>query len=399
MKTVLLDLTALNSSHRLRGLGRHVRALASGLSQLTQEQRDGFRLVGLMEIDPFGKSRFSEDFGEFTGTVPRDPSRLDDERTNWLRRMGLEHAAAQVDADLVHLPDPQATPLHLKKPPHLRLLTCHDLARVRTVAPGSIKQRGIVTLQRRLQARRFHHADHVIAISSYTAEDLRSLFGINPSRVSVVYNGIDPQRWSDHGDTNADDRVLRKYGVRKGSYVLYVGTAAWRKNRAGMLRALRYAREARPDIGMQLVWAGRLEVGEASTIDREARNLGIRHAVRLIGYVPDSDLASLYRSASAHLFVSRHEGFGLTIVEAMACGCPVITTRRTALAEVAGDAAVHVEPEEHADIGDAVIRVTEDESLRHDLVRRGLARAKRFTRDRQASETLQVYRRVLGLGS
>lgn len=396
MKTVLLDLTALNSSHRLRGLGRHVRALASGLSQLPQEQRDEFHLVGLMEIDPFGKNHLSEDFGEFAGTVPRDPSRLDDERTNWLRRIGLERAAAQIGADLVHLPDPQATPLSFGKP-HLRLLTCHDLARVRAVAPGSIQQRGTVTLQRRLQARRFHHADHVIAISSYTAEDLRSLFGLNPSRVSVVYNGIDPQRWSDHGDGNADDGVLRKYGVRKGSYVLYVGTAAWRKNRAGMLRALRHAREARPDIGIQLVWAGRLEANEASTIDREARNLGIRHAVRLIGYVPDSDLASLYRSASAHLFVSRHEGFGLTIVEAMACGCPVITTRRTALAEVAGDAAIHVEPEEHADIGDAVIRVIEDDSLRQDLVQRGVARAKRFTRDRQASETLQVYRRVLGL--
>jgi glycosyltransferase involved in cell wall biosynthesis len=396
MKTVLIDLTALNSSHRMRGLGRHVRALASGLSQLSHEQRDEIRIVGLMEIDPLGKSRLTEDFGEFTGTFQRDPSRLDDERTNWLRRFGLEQAAAKIGADLVHLPDPQATPLHLKKPHHLRLLTCHDLARVRAVAPGAFKQRGIIALQRRIQARRFRHADHVIAISSYTAEDLRSLLGLNSSRVSVVYNGIDPQRWSCQGDEHADDLVLRKYGVRNGSYVLYVGTAAWRKNRAGMLRALRYAREARPDIGMQLVWAGRLEVGEASTIDREARNLGIRHAVRLIGYVPDEDLASLYRSASAHLFVSRHEGFGLTIVEAMACGCPVITTRRTALAEVAGDAAVHVEPEEHSDIGDAVIRVTEDQALRQDLIRRGIARAQRFTRDRQAYETLQVYRRTLG---
>jgi glycosyltransferase involved in cell wall biosynthesis len=119
--------------------------------------------------------------------------------------------------------------------------------------------------------------------------------------------------------------------------------------------------------------------------------------VHLLNYVPDSELASLYRTAAAHLFVSRHEGFGLTVVEAMACGCPVITTRRTALAEVAGDAAVHVEPEEHEDIAEAMISVTVDTALRDDLRRRGIVRARSFSNDRQAQETVDIYRRVLGI--
>jgi glycosyltransferase involved in cell wall biosynthesis len=397
MKTVLIDLTALNTSLRLRGIGRHVQQLASGLSSIDQEERGEVRVVGLLQLDPFGNGKISEDFRDFSGELrSRTPSRLEDQRAQWLRRIALERVASRVHADLVHLPDPHATPIRFPSRCPLRVLTCHDLAQAR-VHTRSPAQRAIGAVQRRRQARRFLAADHIIAISSYTAEDLRSLFGLPASRVSVVYNGIDLRRWTHHGDPQEDTLVRRKYGVRDGAFVLYVGHAAWRKNQSGMLRALRHAREARPDLGLQLIWAGRLGVDEASTIDREARNLGIRHAVRLLSYVSDAELASLYRSATAHLFVSRHEGFGLTVVEAMACGCPVITTRRTALAEVAGDAAIHVEPDEHEHIGDALLRVAEDPALRQDIIRRGIARAQRFTQERQARETLSVYQRVLGL--
>jgi glycosyltransferase involved in cell wall biosynthesis len=397
MKTVLIDLTALNTSLRLRGIGRHVQQLAAGLSVIDQDAHGEVRILGLLQLDPFGNSKISEDFRDFGGEPrSRSPSRLDDQRAQWLRRVALEHAAARVQADLVHLPDSHATPLHFPSHGPLRVVTCHDLAQAR-VYSRSPMQRTVAAIQRHRQARRFLAADHVIAISSYTAEDLRSLFGLPAARVSVVYNGIDLARWTHQGDPQEDALVRRKYGVRDGAFALYVGHAAWRKNQSGMLRALRHAREARPDLGLQLVWAGRLGIDEASTIDREARNLGIRHAVRLLSYVSDAELASLYRSAVAHLFVSRHEGFGLTVVEAMACGCPVITTRRTALAEVAGDAAIHVEPDEHEHIGDALLRVAEDPALRQDIIRRGIARAQRFTQNRQAQETLIVYQRVLGL--
>lgn len=398
MKTVLLDLTSLNTSRRLHGVGRHVRELASGICRLADEHRQGLRFLGLVHLDPFGGSETTEDFGEFEGNPEsRDPSRIDDEKVLWLRRFGLSRVAKQVGADLVHVPDPVATPWEFGRRGPLRVATCHDLARVRGIGSGLLRKRGVAVVERRLQSRRFSSADHVIAISSYTAEELRSLLGLTPSRVSVVYNGVDLRRWSATGDPEEDANVLRKYGVQAGAFVLYVGQASWRKNRTGMLRALRLAREARPRIGLQLVWAGKLAVHEASSIDREARNLGIRHAVHLLNFVPDVELASLYRTAAAHLFVSRHEGFGLTVVEAMSCGCPVITTRRTALAEVAGDAAVLVEPEEHEDISEAIITVTSDPALREDLRQRGLARVGKFSNDRQARDTVGIYQRVLGL--
>lgn len=398
MKTALIDLTSLNTSRRLHGIGRHVRELASGLARLSPDHRDGMRLLGLLDLDVHGRGEATEDFGDFDGKPElRHPSKVDDERVCWSRRVGLLRQARRLGVDLIHIPDPDGTPLGVPRSASRRIVTCHDLASVRAAGPGLLRQRGLAKLQAKLQTRRFASAEHVIAISSYTAEDLRSLLGLHPSRVSVVYNGIDLRRWSAAGDPAADADVLRKYGIREGAFALYVGHAAWRKNRTGMLRALRHAREIRPKLGLKLVWAGRLAVHEASTIDREARNLGIRHAVNLLSYVPDFELASLYRAASAHVFVSRHEGFGLTVVEAMACGCPVITTRRTALAEVAGDAAIHVEPEDHEAIGDAIVRITEDQPLREDLRSRGLARAKQFSNERQARETIRIYRQVLGL--
>lgn len=398
MKTVLVDLTSLNTSQRRRGVGRHVRELAAGLARLSDVDRGAIRFVGATYLPILEAVRVTTDLAGFEG-VPevRDLTLIEDYRARWQRRLGLWRAARQVGADLVHVPDPEATPLGLDLLRMPRVITCHDLAVLRTPNGHPVRSRAAASGRRRLAVRRFRDAAHIIAISSYTADDLRAQIGVDASRVSVVYNGIDLSRWVAYGNLNSDGAVLANFGLRRSAYVLYVGDATWRKNREGLIRGLRHARELRPDLGMQLAWAGRLTAAESATIDKIARDLGIRHAVHLLGYVSDRDLAALYRGAAAHLLVSRYEGFGLTIVEAMACGCPVITTRRTALAEVAADAAVDVDPEDHDGIGEAIVRVATDSALRSDLSHRGLARAALFSSDRQARETAAIYRRILGV--
>ncbi|HQB45583.1 MAG TPA: glycosyltransferase, partial [Polyangiaceae bacterium] len=312
MKTVLVDLSALDTSLRLRGIGRHVQLLASGLSRLVQSDDCGLRIIGLVHLSPFANDNALHDLQhiEFDPMPPR-ASLLDDQKTQWFRRLILQRAAKNARADLIHLPDPNAPPLRFTRSP-LQLVTCHDLATVRSNRPWL---RFTTSVHKRLMAHRYLSADHIISISSYTAEDLRTLFGLPSSRISTVYNGIDSNRWS--SEKNEEDaRICQKYGISNTPFALYVGHASWRKNQSGMLRALRYARELKPDLGLQLVWAGRLSVDEFSAIDREARNLGIRHALRLLNFVSDEELACLYRCAAAHLLVSRHEGFGLTVVEA-----------------------------------------------------------------------------------
>jgi glycosyltransferase involved in cell wall biosynthesis len=211
----------------------------------------------------------------------------------------------------------------------------------------------------------------------------------------VIYNGVDLARWSSQPEPDAQALLRSRWGLNNAKYAIYVGDARWRKNLRGMLQGLAQARCIAPHLNLQLVWAGALSSDHEKAIDEETRVLDLSNAVHRIGFVSDADLSLLYRDAVAHLFVSRYEGFGLTVVEAMASGCPVITTRRTSLAEVAGDAALDVDPDDYQGIGEALVRVSSDPSLRSDLQERGLRRAQRFSHVRQARETLDIYRRVL----
>jgi glycosyltransferase involved in cell wall biosynthesis len=140
-----------------------------------------------------------------------------------------------------------------------------------------------------------------------------------------------------------------------------------------------------------------LNAEERGIVDEAARRAGVSSAVRMLGYVSDDELAVLYRSAVGHILASRAEGFGFTVIEAMAAGCPVVTTALGSLAEVAGDAAITVDPDAHGAIGAALARLCRDESLRKDLVARGRARAPRFSLETQASEMAAVYKRFLGV--
>ena len=159
------------------------------------------------------------------------------------------------------------------------------------------------------------------------------------------------------------------------------------------------ARAKQMGVDLDLVWAGHLAPNHVANVEAEARRAGVLGSLRRVGYVPDEDLVALYRAAVAHLFVSRLEGFGLTIVEAMAAGCPVVTTVAGALAEVAGDAALTVDPEDHAGIGDALARLAREPKLREECVRRGRERAPKFSRAALAKGTAEVYRRFLASGS
>src|SRR5262249_40185555 len=157
----------------------------------------------------------------------------------------------------------------------------------------------------------------------------------------------------------------------------------------GMVEGLARARSQGADL--DLAWAGKLSEGEFGIVEDAARRAGVTGSIRRLGYVSDDELGVLYRAAVAHLLVSRAEGFGFTVVESMAAGCPVVTPRAGSLAEVAGDAALAVDPEDHAAIGDALVRLHRDPNLREDLRARGRARAPRFSLDVQAREMAAVY--------
>ena len=159
----------------------------------------------------------------------------------------------------------------------------------------------------------------------------------------------------------------------------------------GIIKALAKLNKSIPH-HLVLVGGSGWDMHEVAT---EINNQGISHRIHLTGYVSDEQLSALYQMASLYIHPSLYEGFGLTILEAMAAGCPVITSDSYSLPEVAGDAALLVDPYNVDDIAEAILSLWQDQSLKTNLVNRGLARAKQFTWDQCASRVAEIYQSVV----
>jgi glycosyltransferase involved in cell wall biosynthesis len=274
-----------------------------------------------------------------------------------------------------------------------KVVTCHDAIPARYPSRYFGIRDGGAAVGLAIEKRRYRTADLVVAISDATRDDAVSLLGVPPDRIVRVYNGIDVDHWAAEPKT-APGSVLERYDLVDRAFVLYVGASDWHKNVEGMLAGLGEARKRGTEV--LLVWAGKLREEHVAGVRANAERFGVSDAVRLLGFVADDDLAVLFRSARAHVLVSWCEGFGLPVVEAMAAGCPVVTTRGGSLGEVAGDAALTVEPDDHRAIGAAIARVVADADLRVMLARRGRERAPRFSRRAQAEAMARAYRHLLG---
>ncbi|MBI5300776.1 MAG: glycosyltransferase family 4 protein [Chloroflexi bacterium] len=232
------------------------------------------------------------------------------------------------------------------------------------------------------------YADALIAISQNTRADMLRLLPVNPTKLFTIPYGIAPIfRPMPKADQEA---ALRKYDLPV-QFILYVGNLEPRKNLPMLLRA--FAALVRRGLPHSLVLAG-----SRGWMDEEVfatlRELNLGHRVFLPGYIPQAELPALYSAASLFVYASRYEGFGLPVLEAMACGAPVITSNVASMPEIAGDAGVLVQPDDQAGLTDAMARVLSDQELRARLAREGLARSKIFSWERAAEETLAVYARV-----
>jgi glycosyltransferase involved in cell wall biosynthesis len=193
-------------------------------------------------------------------------------------------------------------------------------------------------------------------------------------------------------DRSVLERVRRRYDLGP-RILLYVGTIEPRKNLPALLEAFAVRHHA-GDLPHQLVCAG--PYGWLSRdIDQRVERLGIRNAVRFTGYVPFADLPALYTLAEIFVFPSFYEGFGLPVVEAMACGTPVVTGRTSSLAEISGGAIEHVESLDAAALGEALVRLAQSPERRAQLADRGIERARSFSWERAALETIEVYQRAI----
>jgi glycosyltransferase involved in cell wall biosynthesis len=386
----LLDISILATDTRVRGIGRYLAELAPALQRAAAASK---LTVGFLERTQWwGDGQCDTDADAAIARLLSTP--LPEKRLAWAYRLrvGEARATRAAGARLLHLGFPNVTPLGDVGCP--RLLTCHDLIPMRFPEHYADLGEGGAAGRRALDRRRWGTAAHVIAISQATADDLMRLLGMPASRITVVYNGVKLERWSAI-PAAADATLRQRYQLGDRSLLVYAGDADWRKNADGMLRALERARRLKPSADFALVWAGKLSEKRREGIRALARELGIDDSVKLLGFVPDEDLAALYRQAHATLFVSRAEGFGYPVLEAMACGSPVITSNVSSLLELAGDVAVTVDPEDPERIAQAIVAVEQNSEARSQLTARGRDWVARFSCERQAQETLAVYERLL----
>jgi glycosyltransferase involved in cell wall biosynthesis len=229
-------------------------------------------------------------------------------------------------------------------------------------------------------------ADAVIAVSEHTAKDIARFTRTDPARIHVV-----PLAAALPPSSEEPERVLARLRVR-GPYVLFVGTLEPRKNLVRLVRAYRRAVGA-AGLPHTLVLAGPMG-WKTNRLQAEVRAEGPGQIV-LTGATRPEDLDVLYRRASALVYPSLYEGFGLPVLEAMARGVPTIVSRVSSLPEVAGDAAVFVDPRSARELADAIERLLTNKEVAEALAAAGRARAAQFSWERTARLTLAVYRRVL----
>jgi glycosyltransferase involved in cell wall biosynthesis len=248
---------------------------------------------------------------------------------------------------------------------------------------------------RKLKSAVFSHlaakAQHIITISAYSALEIEQVMGIAQKRITVIPLGVN-SRYFDHIEPVLMGLVLKRYALAK-PYFLFVGTLQTRKNVDRILDAYEHLPDGVVN-AFDLVIAGRARADMVSLIERLSAPR-TRGSVKWIQYVPEDDLPALMQSATALVFPSLYEGFGLPVLEAFASRTPVITSNTTSLPEVAGDAAILVNPFAVEDISAAIERVTGSSENIPSLVERGYARALEFTWERTAALTAKVYRSML----
>ncbi len=232
------------------------------------------------------------------------------------------------------------------------------------------------------------HADRLIAISENTKRDLIRFYGTPEDKISVIYPGVNPfyQVLESEHDGGPIEETISRYGLNS-PYLLHVGGLTENRNISGLLDALLLLKKQ--EIRAKLVLVGRAFWGFDLKAELERRLLC--DDVNGITYVSNSDLRVLYNRAAAVLLPSFYEGFGIPILEAMACGTPVITSNLSAMPEAAGDAGLLVDPRDAGAIATAIRHVLEDAALREKMVAKGLKRARLFSWPANAARTIEVY--------
>jgi glycosyltransferase involved in cell wall biosynthesis len=360
------------------GIGRYTRGLITALAQLDHQNQ--YTLLATADSPLAGLQTFHS-HPNFNYKVYPLPERwLTIAWHRFYLPLPVEWFAGPLD--LFHSPNFILPPTHRAK----TLLTVHDLSFIRH------PQGAVASLRNWLNQvvpRSLARADHILADSASTRQDLIEIFKLNPAEITVVGAGVD-ERFHPITDPASLATVQQRYRLPvEDKFILGLGTLEPRKNFTGLIAAFSqsFVRETH-----HLVIAG----GKGWLYDEiftAARTSPVADRIHLIGFVADDDLPALYSLADIFAFPSHYEGFGIPVIEAMACGTPVICANNSCLPEVAGQSALQVTATDTAALAEALVQLATDSSLREQAIGEGFRQVQKFTWPAATNRLLSVYQR------
>lgn len=271
------------------------------------------------------------------------------------------------------------------------ILMIHDITLLRI--PQYFSRQNVFDLKRRL--RQFiEKGIFFICNSEYTRKDFIDYFKISPDRIKAIHLGVDDNFVPTLGKENAL-KIRNKYQLKDSPYILYMGRVDRYKNIENIIKAFNSLVKKGRNKDHILVIAGSSVGNYGQHLLKMINELGLGERVIMTGFIPQDDLPLLLSNSTIFIYLSIYEGFGLSVVEAMACGAPVITSNVSSLPEVAGDAAILVDPYNVEQIADSMETLLYDYKLRETLKAKSLNRAKQFSWEKTAQSTLQVYKEIL----
>jgi glycosyltransferase involved in cell wall biosynthesis len=364
------------------GIGTYIRNLLQALAEIDSE--NAYILVASQADEP-----------ELAGLPPNFQIAVYERRdTDWINDFSFYFFVKELAPDLIHIPL-NAVPLLMPRP---YVVTIHDMS---SLLYGEREARRNFRLFR--FRRGLLRAERVIAVSAATRRDVENLLHIPPQRIRQIYDAPDPRflrggPGNDPGDPLERRRILERYQIDY-PFLLYAGAVRPQKNIPRLIEAFAVVRadlEQHPVYKhLRLIIIG--DTSQHPAVRRAVIKTRLESAVRFLGFVPFEALRIFFESASAFVFPSLYEGFGLPPLEAMGSGTPVVTSNVSSLPEVVGNAAMLVNPENVFEIARGIREVLLNERLRAELIGRGFERVRQFSWDNAARQVLEIYREAANL--
>jgi glycosyltransferase involved in cell wall biosynthesis len=356
------------------GIGTYIRNLLRYLARL---DRDSEYLLLCEEADLDVPRQLGENF---RAIVERSPNYSIREQIH------IPYVLHREKPDVFHAP-------HYVLPPAVpcrSVVTIHDCIHLRF--PQYLPNRAAYVYARASMWAAAKRATRILTVSEASKRDILKYFNVPPEKIVVTYNGLDERFGTEPGEEEVS-RVRERYQLDHG-FVLYAGNIKPHKNLVRGIEAFEgLRRDGFEDLKLLIIGD---EISKLPSLRRAVHKYKLHKHVRFLGFLPDETLAVLYRLAAVFVFPSLYEGFGLPPLEAMASGTPVVTSNVSSLPEVAGDAAVLVDPYDAMEIKEGIKRVLTDPALCAELRSKGRARAREFSWEKSVARTIEIYKEVGG---